>query len=234
MRKVAHHQISGVLHLLSGLRIGGSDEALEIGGADLTCIKHPGTLEPYIPGSSIKGKMRSELEHKFGLAEGSQPFSGTKKIKDGNRDRRVSLSLEELTPEQYLLASIFGPHMNPDHKFGPTRIIARDAPLAGDFRLEVKTENAIDRETGTALKPRQQERVAAGAEFKLKIGLQVWDLDDNDKCAIGDRRGAEAMIEFVRIGLQQLQLTGLGAGVSTGSGEIEIRDLKVDDRPLEL
>jgi CRISPR-associated protein Csm3 len=234
MRKVAHHQISGVLHLLSGMRIGGSDETLEIGGTDLTCIKHPETLEPYIPGSSIKGKMRSELEHKFGLAEGPQPFSCTKKIKDGNRDRKVSLSIDEVTPEQYLLASIFGPHMNPDHKFGPTRIIVRDSPVTGNFRLEVKTENIIDRETGTALHPRKQERVASGAEFKLKIGLQVWDVDESDKCAINDKRGAEAMIEFVRIGLQQVQLTGLGSGVSKGSGEIEIRDLKVDDRPLDL
>lgn len=58
MRKTGYHEITGVIHCLSGLRVGGSDELLQIGGTDLTCIKHPVTLRPYIPGSSIKGRMR--------------------------------------------------------------------------------------------------------------------------------------------------------------------------------
>ena len=66
MRKTGYHEITGVIHCLSGLRVGGSDELLQIGGTDLTCIKHPVTLKPYIPGSSIKGKMRSEHEQRSG------------------------------------------------------------------------------------------------------------------------------------------------------------------------
>ena len=66
MKKTGYHEITGVIHCLSGLRVGGSDELLQIGGTDLTCIKHPVTLKAYIPGSSIKGKMRSEQEQKLG------------------------------------------------------------------------------------------------------------------------------------------------------------------------
>jgi CRISPR-associated protein Csm3 len=66
VRKTGYHEITGIIHCKSGLRVGGSDELLQIGGTDLTCIKHPVTRAPYIPGSSIKGKMRSELEQRLG------------------------------------------------------------------------------------------------------------------------------------------------------------------------
>ncbi len=66
MKKVNHYVIRGEIELLSGMRIGGSDDVLQIGGTDLTCIKDPVTGRPYIPGSSIKGKMRSSLEKVLG------------------------------------------------------------------------------------------------------------------------------------------------------------------------
>ena len=66
MKKIEQKNIIGRIYLKSGLRVGGSDELLQIGATDLTCIKHPVTFEPYIPGSSIKGKLRSELEKKEG------------------------------------------------------------------------------------------------------------------------------------------------------------------------
>jgi CRISPR/Cas system CSM-associated protein Csm3 (group 7 of RAMP superfamily) len=64
MRKLKCHEITGIIRCLSGLRIGGSDDLLKSGGADLTYIRHPVSLKPYIPGTSIKGKLRSELEQK--------------------------------------------------------------------------------------------------------------------------------------------------------------------------
>ena len=124
MQKTGYHSITGSLYCLSGLRIGGSDELLQIGGTDLSCIKHPVTLKPYLPGSSIKGKMRSELEQrlgKFGGGSGNEPC--------GCADVNC------------LVCRVFGPHKKANHALGPTRIVVRDAQLleGGETELSRKT-----------------------------------------------------------------------------------------------
>jgi CRISPR-associated protein Csm3 len=220
VRKIGHHEITGVIHCLSGLRVGGSDELLQIGGTDLTCIKHPLTLKPYIPGSSIKGKMRSELEQKLGR------FGG----RDGNEPCGCAR-------DDCLVCRVFGPHKRATHALGPTRIVVRDAPCTLGGETELKSENVIDRKTGTALHPRKVERVVAGSEFSLRIGIQIWDLDDQMQYASRDKqqqKAGAALVEFVKDGLRALQQTGLGSGVSKGSGEVEFRDLKLDGTPVTL
>lgn len=215
MKKTGYHEITGVIHCLSGLRVGGSDELLQIGGTDLTCIKHPVTLRPYIPGSSIKGKMRSEQEQKlgkFGVQNQSEPCGC------GRGD--------------CLVCRVFGPHKKANHELGPTRIVVRDAACARGGETELKSENVIDRKTGTAMHPRKVERVVAGSEFALRIGIQVWDLDAG--CKHHDKTGGDALVEFVKDGLRALQQTGLGSGISKGSGEIEFRDLKLDGTAFTL
>ncbi len=213
MRKTDYKEITGVIHCLSGLRIGGSDELLQIGGTDLTCIKHPVTLKPYIPGSSIKGKMRSELEQKLGR------FGG-------------QYHNEPCGCANCLVCRVFGPHKNTRHELGPTRIIVRDAQCTRGGETELKSENVIDRKTGTAVHPRKVERVVEGSEFSLRIGIQVWDLDANS--THNGKTGGDALVEFVKDGLRALQQTGLGSGISKGSGEIEFRDLKLDRTPFTL
>ena len=54
--------IEGVIECLSGLRVGVGQETMEIGGLDMPVIRDPLSGEPYIPGSSLKGKLRSLLE----------------------------------------------------------------------------------------------------------------------------------------------------------------------------
>jgi CRISPR-associated protein Csm3 len=61
------YEITGKIELLTGLRIGSGNTEMHIGGVDNLVIKHPYTNEPYIPGSSLKGKIRSLLEYYFGL-----------------------------------------------------------------------------------------------------------------------------------------------------------------------
>jgi CRISPR-associated protein Csm3 len=232
MKKIDYREITGVIHCLSGLRVGGSDELLQIGGTDLTCIKHPVTLKPYIPGSSIKGKMRSELEQSYGLMDGNLPFTCKKEITDNSgQKKKVSKQRNELRPEEYLLGALFGPHMNTSHDLGPTRIVVRDASCTHGGETELKSENVIDRKTGTALHPRKVERVVAGSEFKLRIGIQVWDLDAGSE---DNNKNGEALVEFVKEGLRALQQTGLGSGISKGSGEVEFRELKLDGKQFSL
>jgi len=215
MRKIAHRKLAATIHCISGLRIGGSDEQLQIGGADLTCIKHPVTLKPYIPGTSIKGKMRSELEKQLGR------FGGT------NQTEPCGCGKEDC-----LVCRVFGPHKNVGHRLGPTRIIVRDAQLIEGGDLEYKSENVINRVTGTAEHPRRIERVAANAKFGLRIGLQIWDIDEAVSCR--GKRGGDAMMEFVSGGLRAVCETGLGSGVSKGSGEIELNDVQIDGQPVSL
>ena len=75
MTQQAPQQLTGIttiqatLELVSGLRIGAGDSEMRIGGVDNTVIRHPHTQAPYIPGSSLKGKMRSLLEWRSGAVK---------------------------------------------------------------------------------------------------------------------------------------------------------------------
>lgn len=130
------------------------------------------------------------------------------------------------------MCRVFGPHKKAKHKLGPTRIVVRDAACIRGGETELKSENVIDRKTGTAMHPRKVERVVAGSEFSLRIGIQVWDLDKD--CKHKDKTGGEALVEFVKDGLRALQQTGIGSGIRKGFGEIEFRDLKLDGKPFTL
>jgi CRISPR-associated protein Csm3 len=55
-------RLESVLKVETGLHIGGGGESLDIGGLDKPVIRDPLTNYPYLPGSSIKGKLRSILE----------------------------------------------------------------------------------------------------------------------------------------------------------------------------
>ncbi len=216
-------KIIGVLRCNSGLHIGGSAEQIEIGGVDLPIIKHPVTGEPYIPGSSLKGKMRCQLEKKegkFGLNKKKEP---TEPCKCGEPD--------------CLVCKIFGSHQNTGHNLGSTRIIVRDSCLSvatkeeyshlleekGLSFIEKKTENIINRKSGAAEHPRSLERIPAGAEFDIEIVLQEYEGDN-----ISD------MIEFVKEGLRLVQQTYLGGFGSRGSGNVSFHELQLDGTPFIL
>jgi CRISPR-associated protein Csm3 len=210
MKKVAHWVFEGIITLKSGTRIGGSDDILQIGGTDLTCVKDPVTGEPYLPGSSLKGKMRSELEKILGKIVGDEPC--------GCADKACPVCV------------VFGPHKKPNHGLGPTRIIVRDAHLVAGGQLESKTENSIKRTTGAAVNPRSLERVVPGSQFRLAIGLQEFDIDRDFRYTEFDEatgqeqpvQGAQALRNVVLHALDLVEASGIGSGVGKGYGEIEI------------
>jgi CRISPR-associated protein Csm3 len=214
MRRTAIHTVEGTLECLTALHIGGSQDDLQIGGTDLPVIRHPVTLSPYIPGSSLKGKMRSELEKqlgKFGGRNGEEPC--------GCADTGCPV------------CRIFGPHKNTGSELGPTRLLVRDAHLTLGGEIEIKTENVINRKTGAAEHPRKQERVAAGSKFHVEFKLQVYDLDENFKYR--DFAGDKALLAVVQEALKSVEQTGLGAGTSRGSGKVRFLDLTLDGRPWQ-
>jgi len=206
MKKVAHYIIRAEIELVSGTRIGGSDDVLQIGGTDLTCIKDPVTGQPYIPGSSIKGKMRSSLEKLLGKTNGREPCGCA----------RIDCPI----------CRVFGPHKKADHQLGPTRIIVRDAPLiSSEFAIENKTESVNRRDTGAAEHPRTVERVAPGARFKLEIGLQEFDIDAEFEYTDADEKkvtGSQALWQVVSHALDEMERVGIGAGTGKGYGQVRI------------
>lgn len=213
MKKLSVHSITGVIHSISGLRVGGSDELLETGAADLTCIKNPVTLQPYLPGSSIKGKLRSEMESRLGKV-GSEPCGCGK--------------------PDCLVCRIFGPHKLTNHTLGPSRLIVRDAqPSPGQtIILEIKTESMNNRQTGTAEHPRKMERVPAGTRFDFRMKLHYWDMDQG--CKHDGKTGKDALIAFLQDALRHVQDSGIGSGISRGSGEVQFRELETDGVPFSL
>lgn len=202
-------QIKGLIKALTGLHIGGSKETLEIGGIDSPVIKHPLTDEPFIPGSSLKGKVRSLLELNF-EARGVCRIAPTRERRDLPMYMHVCKSWEQAS--KCPVCRIFG--ASGDSNF-PARIRVRDSHLTplwsknlvGNF--EYKVENAIDRITSAA-DPRTIERVPAGAEFEFEIIYNVENLDDLKDDIIN-----------LLTGLELLEDDYLGGYGSRGSGKVQ-------------
>jgi len=207
MRKTDHLLITGSITLLSGTRIGGSDDILQIGGTDLTCIKDPVTGKPYIPGSSLKGKMRSELERYHGRY-------------GRNPDEPCGCAMPDCP-----ICRVFGPHKVFRHNLGPSRLLVHDATLLKGGEIELKTESSIQRRVNTATNPRTVERVVSGSSFKLSIGFQIFDIDNDFTYLDADDQevsGWKALREVIYHGLDLVEQSGIGSGTSRGYGAVEI------------
>lgn len=194
--------VSGILTTVTGLHIGGSSTEMSIGGADSIVVRDPITNFPYVPGSSLRGKMRSLLERVRGEMtidlEKSQ-VKQVKYIKDLSEPLAQGASLKSANPSSHpdaLSTKLFGvaidkPDSVTSENVVPQRLLVRDAPLENPDDLdkakntdmpmtEVKTEVAIDRITSKA-NPRQIERVPAGARFRFEFILNLYGNDsEND------------------------------------------------------
>lgn len=205
--------IKGIIEAKTGLRIGGSTVGLDIGGVDNPVIKDA-EGKPYIPGSSLKGKMRSLLEK----AEGK---SLNKKLGES----RIHICENEEEYQNCHVCKIFG--VPGETKFGePTRIIVRDAKLIEDSiteemkknldleYTEVKFENVIDRITSAA-NPRQNERVPAGAKFEFEMIYNVFDEKDKEN------------LKQVFKTMKLLEDDYLGSSGSRGYGKVEFKNIEI-------
>jgi CRISPR-associated protein Csm3 len=221
-------QLQGRITLLSGLRIGASEGEIRIGGIDNQVIRHPHTNEPYIPGSSIKGKVRSLLEWRSGAVR-SEPL--------GLKDLRARSP--EISEQVKLILQLFGvgggDQLSEEQaaEIGPTRLAFWDAALQPEWTREIeernlllteaKTENSIDRIKGTAEHPRQTERVPAGARFDFKLSIKVLDIDGD-----GSR-----LMNAVLAGLKLLERDSLGGSGSRGYGKVRFEGLSLDGADVQ-
>ena len=196
--------IRGKIECLTGLHIGGSKDKMEIGGVDSPVVRDPVNRQPYIPGSSLKGKMRMLLEYATG------------KVDTGD----VHNCAEADCP----VCRIFGSSAAEERQCGPTRLLVRDAyPDEAtveqwdnmDSELlfaEMKSENFLNRITSAA-NPRFLERVVRGSKFDLEMVYSVYDVDD-------DYDDLE-FFKHVRTSLLLLEQSALGGNGSRGYGHIK-------------
>ena len=212
----------------TGLHIGGSDTGVEIGGVDKTVIRDKLSNRPYIPGSSLKGKMRSLLERFYGK---------DKNYPNPSHSFHVCLNKDNYSTCD--VCQVFG--VPSEMKFAtPTRIVVRDVKLgnksaeelekSGRTTLpytEVKTEVSIDRVTSAA-NPRQMERVPAGVTFSdAEI---VYSIYGGDVC---DANKDVANLRTVLAGFQLLEDDYLGGQGTRGSGQVELKNIRVGLRTGE-
>ena len=200
--------IKGKIIAETGLMIGGSSSALEIGGTDKQIIRNPVDKLPYVPGSSLKGKMRSLLEQSRGTVDEGGPTQ--------NPDHEA--------------AQLFG-HINRNAKKEqqPSRLIVRDGVLKNPEKFkdtellytEVKAENTINRITAEA-NPRFFERVPRSAEFDLNMTLNVFD-----------SARESSMLALVFECLRLVEDDYLGGGGSRGNGQVKIKLEAVSKRTAD-
>lgn len=192
---------TGTITLKTGLHIGGTNASLNIGGPDKFVVRNPITNVPYIPGSSLKGKMRALIEVVNGCVSNKRGVVGPS---------------DDPSSES---GALFGVATGDDRN-KPSRLIVRDAEM--DLSkpemfantdlpyTESKTEVSIDRVTAKA-NPRTFERVPAGAQFKLDIVLNIFENEDE-----------EALKGTLMKAIQLLQDDYLGGNGSRGYGQVEI------------
>ena len=218
-------QLTGTLLLKTGLHIGAGDTEMRIGGTDNPVVKNPLDGQPYIPGSSLKGKIRSLLEWQLGTVAASitngKPFSFQHLSKMDTPDARNLLRLFGGAPG--------GDVENLVKEIGPTRLSFWDCALNPDWlkkvqarnllSTEAKSENSINRIAGVADNPRFTERVIAGAEFDFRLSLKVINGED--------------LLPLLLRGLKLLEADSLGGSGSRGYGKVELSGLALDGLPIQ-
>ncbi len=210
--------IEATIEAKTGLHIGGSGSDLEIGGLDKEVIRNPLTKKPYIPGSSLRGKMRSQMEKLLGLPQNRKIGQVTIHTCADESEFRKNGSCPVCT--------VFGVPAEMDYD-NHTRLVVRDAELTEDsaqkladartdlLYAELKTEVAIDRVTSAAT-PRTMERVPAGAEFgPTELVFSIYGAADYDR------------LKTVIDALQLVEDDYLGGSGSRGYGKVEFTNIKV-------
>jgi len=222
--------IAGQLKADTGLHIGAASTGLEIGGVDKVVVRNPLDNMPYVPGSSLKGKLRALLERASGCAEPGKMVWA----------KRDEVRIHLCDDPQCFVCNIFGRNNGKQTRADtsqefkiknttPTRLLVRDGKLiesslsAADTDLpytEVKWEVGIDRITSAA-NPRQMERVPAGALFDCEMIYTIYGPDDRDNL--------QRVFEAMRL----LEDDYLGGHGSRGSGKVSFQSLQVHWRPTE-
>lgn len=193
------------IEVVTGLHIGGNGAYSAIGAVDSPVIKDLATGQPIIPGSSLKGKLRTLL---------AMSRNNDKKPNSDNNKEPNSDDIEIL----HLFGS--SDSDNDEKKIIKARLQFADAFVTNDKingkNTEVKFENSIDRQNLVA-NPRQIERVVKGCIFDAVI---VYNVEDDGK--------VDEDMELLAKGMKLLQLDYLGGGGTRGNGRISFKSIDIE------
>lgn len=195
---LAKIEISGTLEVVTGLHIGGSSAFSAIGAVDSPVVKDTRTNQPMIPGSSLKGKMRSLLAKRYNEFKAEKPDDDAECL----TDLFGSAKKGQVKTSRLLFTDMFLENMDELKRAGLTGA------------TEVKFENSISRATAVA-NPRQIERVVRGAVFPLQL---IYEVEDEEKM-ISD-------FQILKEGFELLEYDYLGGNGSRGYGSVKIADLE--------
>lgn len=193
-------EIKGKITVVTGMHIGGSSQFSAIGAVDSPVIRDSASDLPMIPGSSLKGKMRTLLAKQYNTTIAKNP--------DDDHDR---------------LTRLFGSSKKGDMKRG--RLIFSDMTVNNSEELkkvgiqsttEIKFENTINRISAVA-NPRQIERVIRGTEFGLRMIYDVEKAED-----------MEEDFRTICDGLKLLEYDYLGGHGTRGYGKIKFSDMDIN------
>ena len=219
------------LHCETGLHIGAGKGSLEIGGADNPAVKDA-FGRPYVPGSSLRGRLRSLLEQATGNAVPAELAYLT-------RRKGVEVRVHQSDRPDDEICLLFGRHPGRLERVQgealdggtvtPARLTVYDSPLVpesitaamreylDDELTEVKSETAVDRITAQS-NSRTLERVPAGARFTVRLVLDILCPEDRDLTAP------------VLMAMRLLEDDALGGGGARGSGRVRFANVKLSWR----
>ncbi len=240
MKFLGFVKISCNLRVLTGLHIGGGIGGIAIGATDNPVIKGPDG-KPYIPGSSLKGKIRSLLE----LAEGLPIDEKLGRHECGAKEKRESGKKVKACD----LCVVFGRAGEYKLDEGPTRVIFRDCKINEELSdkearkagyTEIKYENAINRITSRVeYGLRDSERVLPGTVFDVEIVYRVFDAD-MDGAKLTDIKSLENLPDLLKKrlgliikGMKLLEEDYLGGCGTRGYGKVKFENLKIEILPLD-
>lgn len=210
---------TGLITLKTGLHIGGTNTSLNIGGPDNFVVRNPIDNIPYIPGSSLKGKMRALVEILHGETNAGEPTSsintkagalfGVSADSKGHPSRlivRDSVMLTDLDKDEEL------------NMYGLSRIEIPDFSHTDLRYTESKTETVINRITAES-NPRTFERVPAGAIFKLNMVLNIFEGENE-----------ESLEATLNQAIKLLEDDYLGGHGSRGYGQVAFKIVKKESK----
>ena len=206
--------LSGTLRTLTGLHIGARSGSVNPRGIDAPIVREPfrrtnnggqdSRLFPYIPGSSLRGKLRMLLVRVL-----KKPVQEV--IRAGGKPIRLHSCQEEGCQVCRLFGSV---PVGDDNWSFPSAVHFTDLRLTPEarqhFARELKSENATDRLTLSA-NPRVIERIPPGATFDFSLTYYVRNPNT-----------MEADVNNLLMTLSLLQDDSLGGHGSRGYGQVSL------------
>lgn len=202
---ISKMEITATLEVLTGMHIGGTNEFAAIGAIDSPVVRDALSRLPMIPGSTLKGKIRTLLSRQYS-------------------DKYMPVHIEN---DPDIVRRLFGD--SKENKYRCARLQFSDSILENKDEIEAmgamrptetKFENTINRITSTA-NPRQIERVIPGCKFRISIIYNIYSQEQDDGQIAED-------FDAIRNGFRLLQYDYLGGHGTRGYGKVKIKDTDIN------